>query len=134
MQLTTYDQQFLIAAIVIISMALIFYSIGVWSERVQGGLKGWHVWAFGLGLVCDFIGTAFMAELVRLTGHDNRWHAVLGSIAIFLMAIHAVWAFWTYRKGSPEAKHNFSRFSIVVWSIWLIPYFIGMYVGMTAQM
>ena len=132
MNLTTYDNEFLIAAIVIISMALIFYSVGVWSERIQGGLRGWQVIAFGLGLVCDFVGTAFMAELVRLTGRDDQLHAVLGSIAIFLMALHAVWAFWIFRKGSARAKRNFSRFSIIVWCIWLIPYFIGMYLGMTA--
>ena len=53
MGLTTYDDEFLLAAIVIISMALIFYSVGVWSERIQGRLKGWHVTAFGLGLVCQ---------------------------------------------------------------------------------
>lgn len=134
MNLTSYDTEFLIAAIVIISMALIFYSVGVWSERIQGGLRGWHVVAFGLGLLCDFVGTAFMAELVRLTGQDNRLHAVLGSIAIFLMAIHAVWAYWTFRKGSEKAKKTFSRYSIIVWCIWLIPYFIGVYLGMTARM
>lgn len=134
MNLTSYDTEFLIAAIVNISMALIFYSVGVWSERIQGGLRGWHVVAFGLGLLCDFVGTAFMAELVRLTGQDNRLHAVLGSIAVFLMAIHAVWAYWTFRKGSEKAKKSFSRFSIIVWFIWLIPYFIGVYLGMTARM
>lgn len=133
MNLTSYDMEFLIAAIVIITMALIFYSVGVWSERIQGRLRAWHVAAFGLGLVCDFVGTAFMAELVRLTGQDNRLHAVLGSIAVFLMAIHAVWAYWTFRKGSPKAKRNFSKFSIVVWCIWLIPYFIGVFLGMTAR-
>ena len=121
MGLTTYDDEFLLAAIVIISMALIFYSVGVWSERIQGRLKGWHVTAFGLGLVCDF------------TGQDNRLHAVLGSIAVFLMAIHALWAFWTFRKGSARAKRNFSRFSVIVWWVWLIPYFIGVYLGMTAK-
>ena len=74
-----------------------------------------------------------MAELVRLTGQDNRLHAVLGSIAVFLMAIHALWAFWTFRKGSARAKRNFSRFSVIVWCVWLIPYFIGVYLGMTAK-
>lgn len=133
MNLTTYDDEFLLGAIVIISMALIFYSVGVWSERIQKGLRGWHVVAFGLGLICDLVGTTFMAELVRLTGQDNEAHAVLGSIAVFLMAIHALWAFWTFRKGSDRMKRNFSRFSVIVWCIWLIPYFIGMYIGMTAQ-
>lgn len=134
MNLTSYDTEFLIAAIVVISMALIFYSVGVWGERIQRRLLAWHVVAFGFGLTCDFVGTAFMAELVRLTGQDNRLHAVVGSIAVFLMAIHAVWAFWTFRRGSAKAKRNFSQFSIVVWCIWLIPYFIGMYLGMTARM
>ncbi|MCE7858793.1 MAG: TIGR03987 family protein, partial [Chloroflexi bacterium CFX2] len=29
-------------AVIIINLALVFYSIGVWSERLQGGLKVWH--------------------------------------------------------------------------------------------
>ena len=60
MGLTTYDDEFLLAAIVIISMALIFYSVGVWSERIQGRLKGWHVTAFGLGIMrSEFIFVLF---------------------------------------------------------------------------
>lgn len=54
MQPRVYDEQFLFAAVVILSMALIFYSVGVWSERIQGRLKGWHVVALGLGVVCNF--------------------------------------------------------------------------------
>lgn len=29
-------------ATIIITAALVFYSIGVWSERIQGRLKPWH--------------------------------------------------------------------------------------------
>ena len=43
----------LAAAIVIITLALVFYTIGVWSERVQGILKPWHAVMFGIGFVCD---------------------------------------------------------------------------------
>jgi hypothetical protein len=28
---------------IVISLALVFYSIGVWSERIQGKLKIWHL-------------------------------------------------------------------------------------------
>lgn len=62
MQPRVYDEQFLFAAVVILSMALIFYSVGVWSERIQGRLKGWHVVALGLGVVCNFAGTTFMGS------------------------------------------------------------------------
>ncbi len=133
MNLTQYDFEFLVAAILIISMALVFYTIGVWSEQAQKGLRGWHVAAFGLGFMCDLVGTTFMAELVRLTGEDNRLHAVTGTIAVFLMGIHALWALWTFWKGSAKAKKNFSRFSVVVWFIWLIPYSIGVWLGATSH-
>ena len=33
-------------------------------------------------------------------------------------------------KGTPIEKRHFNRFSIVVWCIWLIPYLIGVYLGM----
>lgn len=133
MDLTHYDMEFLTSAIVIISMALVFYSVGVWSERIQKSLKWWHVMAFGLGFLCDVVGTSFMAELVRLTGEDNKLHAVTGMIAVVLMGIHAFWALWTYWRGSTKARRHFSRFSVVVWFIWLIPYCIGVWIGVTSH-
>ena len=33
----------LVPAIVIITLALALYTIGVWGERIQGILKWWHV-------------------------------------------------------------------------------------------
>lgn len=39
----------LVPAIVIITLALILYTIGVWGERVQGILKPRHAVFFGLG-------------------------------------------------------------------------------------
>lgn len=49
-------------AIVIITFALVFYSVGVWGERVQGILKKWHVAFFGLGLAADATGTFRMTQ------------------------------------------------------------------------
>jgi hypothetical protein len=34
--------------------ALIFYSVGVWSERIARYLKPWHVAAFWTGLALGF--------------------------------------------------------------------------------
>lgn len=123
------DLKFLVAAIVVITSALVFYTIGVWAERIQKELRGWHVFCFLLGISADIVGTSFMAELVRLTGKDNELHEITGLIAVALMAIHASWAVWTYWKGSAKAKRSFSKLSLVVWMIWLIPYCIGIYLG-----
>jgi uncharacterized repeat protein (TIGR03987 family) len=46
--------------VIVINLALVFYSIGVWSERFSGRLKAWHLIFFWLGLVCDTWGTGMM--------------------------------------------------------------------------
>lgn len=120
----------LFPAVVSISSALICYSIGVWGERIQKILKGWHVLFFVFGLLFDLTGTSLMTHIAIVTGKHNEAHAISGVIAIVLMCIHAAWAVWTYFKGSEKAKENFNKFSIFVWAIWLIPYFIGMYIAM----
>ena len=41
-----------------------------------------------------------------------------------------VWAFIVLIKNKQEAKERFHKFSLIVWAIWLIPYLIGMFMGM----
>jgi uncharacterized repeat protein (TIGR03987 family) len=113
---------------VIITLALVFYSVGVWSERIAGWLKLWHLAFFWLGLICDTWGTALMFEMAgRLT---TDLHGVTGMIAILLMLIHAVWATVALWRGDEHVLANFHRFSLAVWLIWLIPYFSPMLLGM----
>lgn len=131
MELNQVDIHYLIAAICVITSALICYTIGVWGERIQKKLKFWHVVFFLLGLLADTVGTALMENIARLTHLHDEVHTVTGVIAILLMFVHAMWAIWTYTKGSAQAKAHFNRFSIVVWFIWLIPYLIGVYLGMS---
>lgn len=131
MEFNQVDMHYLIAAICVISSALVFYTIGVWGERLQKKLRFWHLIFFLLGLLADTIGTGLMEHIARLTQLHDEVHTVTGIIAILLMFIHAMWAIWTYTKGSEKAKEHFNRFSIVVWIIWLIPYCIGVYLGMS---
>ena len=131
---TTTDTHFLIAAIVIISSALVFYTIGVWGEKFQHQLKGWHLLFFILGLIADTAGTTLMAHIARLTGVHDMLHTITGFIAIILMLIHASWALFIYFKGDEQAKQHFHRFSIFVWCIWLIPYFIVVYICLHSHM
>lgn len=111
-------------AVIIINLALVFYSIGVWSERLQGGLKVWHTVFFYLGLVCDTWGTGMMFEYVGGMAFDV--HGISGLLAIILMFIHAVWATVVLMKKDEKMIVNFHKFSIFVWLVWLIPYFSPM--------
>ena len=118
----------LVISTTLISLALIFYSIGVWSERIQGRLKPWHLVFFVLGLICDTVGTGMMIEMAGGLTFDI--HGVTGVIAIVLMLIHAAWAFVVLLRKDEKMITNFHKFSLVVWFIWLIPYFSPMIFGM----
>lgn len=116
-------------ATIIITIALVFYSIGVWSERIAGELKPWHLIFFILGLICDTWGTGLMMEMAGGMSFDI--HAVTGVIAILLMFIHALWAFLVLKKRDETAIRNFHKFSVTVWAIWLIPYFSPMFFSLS---
>lgn len=123
----------LITAIIFITSALIFYTIGVWSEKIQKTLKPWHVVVFWLGLVCDTVGTTLMGRMAS-SGFIFSFHGITGSIAILLMLFHAIWATIVLVKKNEEMMAKFHKFSIVVWIIWLIPYISGMIYGMTTEL
>lgn len=125
------ETQFLVWAIVIISSALVFYTLGVWGEKLQHGLRLWHVVMFLLGITADLVGTGLMEHIARLTDAHNNLYAITGFTAVALMLVHAAWAVWTYFRGSQRAKQHFSRFSIAAWCLWLVPYMIGVYIGMS---
>lgn len=119
----------LLFAIITISSALVLYTIGVWAEKLQKILKPWHVVVFWLGLICDTTGTTLMSMLAQNQG-ANIFHAVTGAIAILLMLFHVIWATVVLVQKKEKMMHTFHKFSLVVWIIWLIPYFSGMIVGM----
>lgn len=81
----------LIMAIIFMTLALVFYTIGVFAEKKSGSLLKWHALIFWLGFICDTSGTNIMGQI---SGHNFNFnlHGITGSIALLLMAFHAVWA------------------------------------------
>ena len=120
----------LTVASILITLALVFYSLGVWSERLARYLKPWHVAAFWTGFLFDVSGTWTMHRLAQGPFDLTAPHTLTGQIALLLMFAHALWATYVSVKGSENARTGFHRFSMIVWLIWLIPYFGGMYMGM----
>lgn len=116
-------------AIITITLALVFYTGGVWSEKIQGTLKKWHLVLFYLGLVCDTAGTTTMSQMAS-SGSLFSFHGISGLLAILLMFIHAIWATVVLLKNDEEARADFHKLSLIVWLIWLIPYVSGAVFGM----
>ena len=118
-------------ASIIMATALVLYTIGVWSERFAGRLRGWHLVFFWAGLACDTVGTGMMFDYVG--GMQFDVHGISGVIAIVLMAVHAVWATVVLRRRDERWLTKFHRFSVVVWAIWLIPYLSPIFVAMASR-
>lgn len=120
-----------IISTILITLALCFYSTGVWAERFSRYLRGWHVSAFWTGFVFDVSGTWAMGRLSDDPFNLLELHTLTGQIALWLMLIHAIWATYVVRRGSEKLRGQFHRYSLIVWLIWLIPYIGGMIMGMT---
>jgi uncharacterized repeat protein (TIGR03987 family) len=120
----------LIVPTIIMSLALVCYTTGVWSERLMRDLRWWHVGLFWLGLACDGYATSLMSRLVAIGQRPSAVHTITGFAAVGLMALHAVWATGVLLRGRPAARADFHRYSLVVWATWLVPYLGGMIAGM----
>ena len=119
-----------IASTALITLALVFYSVGVWAERLASYLKPWHVAAFWTGFAFDLSGTLAMHALATAPFDILAPHTLTGQVAIWLMLVHAVWATRVAARGSEDARRGFHRYSLFVWAVWLVPYFGGMWMGM----
>lgn len=113
-----------------ITLALIFYSMGVWAERFSKYLKKWHVVTFWIGFAFDVTGTLSMHYISDNPFNLSDPHTLTGQIALWLMLAHANWATYVVKRNRTELRRIFHRYSLIVWLIWLIPYIGGMIIGM----
>lgn len=120
----------LVISIISINLALLFYSIGVWSERFTKYLKKWHLITFWIGFSFDVTGTLAMHFISDRPFDFTDTHTLTGQIALWLMLAHATWATHVVRKNKTDLRKNFHRYSIFVWLVWLVPYIGGAMLGM----
>lgn len=119
----------LIYAIIFISSALLFYTIGIWSCRIRRKLMKWHLIMIYLGLISDILGTTIMSKIAE-KGFQFNFHGITGLLGIILMLFQALCGTKAFNSGDENAGANFLKFSIPVWIIWLIAYISGTILGM----
>lgn len=117
----TPNMGMVIFAAIIISLALVFYTIGVFAERRSGTLRPKHLAFFWTGFVFDTAGTTIMSMVAGETGGaGSPLHAITGVLALSLMLFHAVWA-TVVVFAATSVRANFHRLSIGVWCSGLSP-------------
>ena len=119
-----------ITSTILITLALVFYSLGVWAERIVRYLKFWHVVTFWIGFAFDVSGTVLMHIMAEDPFDLLKIHTITGQLALWLMLAHATWATIVVRKDKKDLRLKFHKYSLFVWVIWLVPYFGGAFMGM----
>jgi uncharacterized repeat protein (TIGR03987 family) len=113
----------LLFAIIFITLALFWYTVAVWAEKISKKLKPWHVIFFWIGVASDTTGTLIMTAMSKNYSFDI--HGISGPFALILMIFHAVWATVVMIRIDEKMISTFHRFSFFVWLVWLIPYITG---------
>jgi len=120
----------LIQAVIWMNLALIFYSWAVFSGRKQG-LHRKHLIIFGIGLLCDYLGTSQMSLFALTYGKAPEWHNITGIASLGGMAFHFLLALIASLANKAEAVNRvFHRVSLTIYTFWLIAFFSGAISGM----
>jgi uncharacterized repeat protein (TIGR03987 family) len=117
-------------AVIWMNLALIFYTWAVFSGRRQG-LHPKHLAIFGIGLVCDFLGTQQMNLVAQMYGKAPEWHNVTGIASLAGMSLHFLLALIASLMHRAEAVNTlFHRISLTIYTCWLIAFVSGAVSGM----
>jgi uncharacterized repeat protein (TIGR03987 family) len=119
----------LFQAVIWMNLALVFYTWAVFSAR-RKGLRRKHLFIFGFGLVCDYVGTHLMLLYGVSTGVVPEWHILIGIASLSGMAFHFLLAFVAAVVRRAEAVNRlFHRVSLSIYTAWLIAFITGSIAG-----
>ena len=115
----------LIIGTIIVTGALIFYSIAVWSEQRQKVLTPFILTTLTIGICLDVTATAFM-----IAGSRNipfTFHGVLGYSALSAMLVDTVltWRFWRSEKVHQPVTRGLHLYTRFAYSWWVLAYLAG---------
>jgi len=113
---------YVMSGLLSVTLAFVFYTWGIWGPRRRKEIKPMHVAFLWLGLILDAGGTALMAMQIGYYRMD--FHGWVGTLAIALMAVSAIWA-TIVRSKNDESTQRYISLSVWVWAFWLIPYLYG---------
>ena len=122
----------LFQAVIFMNLALFFYTWAVFSARKRG-LHRKHLLIFGLGLLCDYLGTHLMFLYGLATGFVPEWHTITGLASLYGMAFHFLLALAAALIRRAEAVNRlFHRVSLTIYTGWLIAFVSGAIAGIHA--
>ncbi len=123
----------LLQAVIWMNLVLVFYTWAVFSARRQG-LHKRHLFLFGAGLLCDYVGTHLMLLYGLSTGVIPEWHILIGLASLGGMAFHFLLALAAALVRRAEGVNRlFHRISLYIYSGWLVAFVTGSVAGISGK-
>ena len=120
----------LIRAVIVVTFALAFYSIGVITEQRRKALSPFSLGFITAGLVFDISSTALM-----IAGSGNipiTLHGFIGYSALTVMLIDTIllWRHWRRARASPLPR-GLNLYTRLAYGWWVIAYIAGAAIAMS---
>ena len=114
----------IIRAVIIVTFALLFYSIAVVTEQRKYAVSKRILGFLTAGVLLDITSTAFM--IVGSTNIPLTVHGVIGYTALLVMLVDAIliWRHWG-RNGSGKIPRSLHLYTRIAYSWWVIAYIVG---------
>lgn len=117
----------ILLSVVLITLALVLYSIGVWLNWRSKRLLPTYIVLFWCGFAADALATKLMGARVERINWDL--HTISGYAALALMGTLAAYGTASLMLRKESWQRNFHRFAVPIWIIWVISYATGVYLG-----
>ena len=116
----------LVFSVMLISLALIIYTIPILNGVKRKLLLPWHAVMFHIGFIFDLSSTIIM---YKIAGSKLIFsvHGILGNIALLLMLINSIGSVIILNKKHTNLLTQFYKFSFFAWIIWIISYILGVF-------
>ena len=120
----------LIRAVIVVTVALACYSIGVITEQRRRALSKFSLGFITAGLVFDISSTALM-----IAGSGNipiTVHGFIGYSALTVMLIDTIllWRHWRRERGG-HLPHGLNLYTRLAYGWWVIAYIAGAAIAMS---
>jgi hypothetical protein len=122
----------LVRAVVVVTFALVFYSIAVISEQRKRHTSKRILQLLTVGVILDISSTTLM--IIGSRKIPFTIHGFIGYSALMVMLIDVIlmWRFWV-KGGSTDVPSNLNLYTRFAYSWWVIAYIAGAIIAMTLK-
>jgi EamA domain-containing membrane protein RarD len=122
----------LIKAVIVVTFALVFYSIAVLTEQKKGFISKVVLWFLTAGLVLDVTSTILM--IIGSRKIPITIHGFIGYSALTVMLIDTIliWQFWRKHRNTYVSR-GLNIYTRLAYCWWVIAYIAGAIIAMTLK-